>query len=295
MAKSLSVLVTGATGQQGGALARSLLKRGHRVRTFSRKGDSSASNQLRRLGCEIAVGNFDDRSSLERAMWGMDCVFSMATPFTAEGPDGEIRHGRTVAAAIKRMGIRHLVYSSVANANKHTHIPHFESKLKVEEYIQSLGIHYTIVAPAFFMENFLSPDIISQLQNGSLALPLSPSRELSMIAVEDIADFVVFAMENRSDFIGKRFDVASDEVTGTQMAEILSRIMGFGIQYNQVPHETAQKELGSDLAQMFDWINQNGLDIPTQFLRNNYPEIRWHRFDQWAKDHDWGMVRKIAA
>src|SRR5436309_13817371 len=111
-----TILVTGATGQQGGALARLLLERGQRVRAMTRKPDSPAARALTGRGAELAAGDFDDRASLERAMQGIDAVFVVATPAEA-GVEAEIRQATTVADAAKAAGVRHLVYSSVANAD----------------------------------------------------------------------------------------------------------------------------------------------------------------------------------
>ena len=156
MADSLSVLVCGATGQQGGALARLLMDKGHRVRAFVRKPDSPEAKELERFGAELAEGNFEDVSTIEDAARGMDSVFIVATPFEA-GTEAEVRHGVAAAEAAKAAGVGHLVYSSVANADKNTGIPHFDSKRKVEEHIEGLGSPYTIVAPVYFMENLLAP------------------------------------------------------------------------------------------------------------------------------------------
>lgn len=295
MASSLSVLVTGATGRQGGAVVRSLLTKGHQVKAFTRKGDSSASNQLRRIGCKIAVGNFDDRDSLEMAMRGVDAVFAMATP-EKEGTDTEIRHGRTIAAAIKRLGIQHLVYSSVASANRHTHIPFFDSKYKVEEYIVSLGVHYTIVAPAFFMENLRSPSMLASIQRGELTMPLPANRVLQQIAVQDIGEFVTLVMENRREFLGKRIDIASDELSGNKAAEILSEITNQQIHYSEARLGNKADPMELELIQMFNWLNEIGFDTQFQNLRNYYPAVNWHKFDAWAKAQDWGFLstQKVA-
>jgi uncharacterized protein YbjT (DUF2867 family) len=125
MPTTLSVLVTGATGQQGGALARLLLKKSHRVRAFTRKPDSPAAQGLRRLGAELAVGSLEDRASIERTARGVDVLFAMSTPYEA-GTDAETQQGLTVADAAKAAGVRHLVFTSVASADRNTGITHFQ-------------------------------------------------------------------------------------------------------------------------------------------------------------------------
>ena len=94
----------------------------------------------------------------------------MGTPFE-DGTEGEIRRGKLMADIAKENKVEHLVYNSVANADKNTGIPHFESKYKVEQHIKNLEIPYTIIGPTFFMENLLGPG----LEQSQLALPLSSS------------------------------------------------------------------------------------------------------------------------
>src|ERR671932_593708 len=152
--------------------------------------------------------------------------FLMGTPFE-DGTEGEIRRGKSMADIAKENSIEHLVYSSVANADKNTGIPHFESKFKVEQHIKNLGIPYTIIGPTFFMENLLGQG----LEQGQLAIPLSQSSVLQQSALENIAEFSALVLERRKSFLGKRIDIASDEVTGEQAAEILSKILGYKIRY----------------------------------------------------------------
>src|SRR5918912_576207 len=162
------ILVTGATGQQGGSLARLLLQKKHKVYALTRNTQSSAAQDLRNRGANIVKGDLDDSDSLKRAVKGLESVFLMGTPFE-DGTEGEARRGQLMADIAKENNIEHLVYSSVANADKNTGIPHFESKYKVEQHIKNLGIPHTIIGPTFFMENLLGPG----LEQGQLALPLS--------------------------------------------------------------------------------------------------------------------------
>ena len=127
-----------------------------------------------------------------------------------------------MADIAKENSIEHLVYSSVANADKNTGIPHFESKYKVEQHIKNLGLPHTIIGPTFFMENLLG----TGLENDQLALPLSPFSVLQQSALQNIAEFSALVLECHKTFVGKRIDIASDEVTGEQAAEILSNELG---------------------------------------------------------------------
>ena len=177
-----SVLVTGATGQQGGALARHLLRQGYRVRALTRRTDSAPAKALEAMGAELVPGDFEDMASLEQAARRADIVFAMATPFEA-GIYAEVRHGLHLVDAARLAGVKHFIYSSVAGADQRTGIPHFDSKHEVERYLRRSGLPYTIVAPTFFMENFLGPMVRQGLQDGQLNLGLPPMRGLQMVAV----------------------------------------------------------------------------------------------------------------
>jgi len=197
VANQRNILVTGATGQQGGSLARLLLQKKHKVHALTRNTQSTAAQDLRNRGAKILKGDLDDSDSLKRAVKDVQSIFLMGTPFE-DGTEGEIRRGKLMADIAKENNIDNIVYSSVANADKNTGIPHFESKYKVEQHIKNLGIPYTIIGPAFFMENLLGPG----LEQGQLALPLSPSTILQS-ALENIAEFTALVLERRKPIFRK--------------------------------------------------------------------------------------------
>jgi len=289
MSDSLSVLVTGATGQQGGALARVLLDKGHRVRAFVRKPDSPEAKELERLGAELTEGNFEQPSTIEDAARGVDAVFVVATPFEA-GTEAEVRHGIAAVDAAKAAGVGHLVYSSVANADRDTAIPHFDSKREVEEHIERLGVPYTIVAPVYFMENLLAPWTLPELKEGRLPMALSSSRPLQQIALSDIAAFTRVVLENREEFEGRRVDIASDELAGEEAAEVLTRVTGREIEYVELPLEQVRQAMGEDGARMFEWFDRVGYSADIAALLRDHPEVGWHTFEEWAKEQEWSAL-----
>jgi uncharacterized protein YbjT (DUF2867 family) len=289
MADKLSVLVSGATGQQGGAVARMLLKKGHSVRAFVRRPASLEARELERLGAELAEGNFEEPSTIEDAAKGMDAVFVVATPFEA-GTEVETRHGIAAADAARAAGVSHLVYSSVAGANQDTGIPHFDSKRKVEEYIEGLGVPYTIVAPVYFMDNLLAPWTLPQLKEGRFSMALPSSRPLQQIALSDIAAFTGVVLESREEFANQRVDVASDELSGREVAEILTRVTGHEVHYVELPLEQVRQAMGEDGARMFEWFDQVGYSADIEGLRREHPEVGWHTFEDWTKEQDWSAL-----
>ena len=170
------------------------------------------------------------------------------------------------------------VYSSVANADKNTGIPHFESKYKVEQHIRNLGIHFTIIGPTFFMENLFGPG----LEQGQLTLPLSPSTTLQQSALENIAEFSALVLEGREPFLGKRIDITSDELTVEQAANILSNVLGRRIRYVPVPLQQVYQG-NEDMARMYEWYEKVGTGIDITSLHQEYPEVNWLTFRDWAK------------
>jgi uncharacterized protein YbjT (DUF2867 family) len=277
VANQRNILVTGATGQQGGSLARLLLQKKHKVHALTRNTQSTAAQDLRNRGAKILKGDLDDSDSLKRAVKDVQSIFLMGTPFE-DGTEGEIRRGKLMADIAKENNIDHIVYSSVANADKNTGIPHFESKYKVEQHINNLGIPHTIIGPTFFMENLLG----TGLEQGQIALPLSLSTILQQSALENIAEFTALVLERRKPFLGKRIDIASDEVTGEQAAKILSNELGQRIRYVPVPLEQVY-QANQDMARMYDWYENRGTDIDISTLHQEYPEVNWLSFKDWAR------------
>ena len=177
MSNPLSVLVGGATGQQRGAIARLLLEKDHRVVALTRKPESQSAARLRQAGAEIGMGSFDDKSSLEQAMRGINAAYTISTSFEA-GTEAGIRQGSAVADAASSAGVGHLVFASVGSADQKTEIPHFESKYEVEQHIRRLGIPYTIFGPVWFFENVFNPFELPGLRQGTLATALPAERSL---------------------------------------------------------------------------------------------------------------------
>lgn len=283
-----TVLVTGATGQQGGALARLLLERGHRVRALTRQPGSPAARALAERGAEIASGDFEDRASLARAVAGIEAVFAMGTAFEA-GTAAEARQVIALAGAAREAGVAHLVYSSAAGAEKSTGIPHFEGKRRVEEHVASLGVPFTIVAPVFFMENLLSPLLLDGLRQGRLALALPAARALQQVALADLASFTALVLESRDRFLGRRIEIASDEPTGAEAAAALSRATGRPIVYEELPLDRLRVQ-NEDFARLFEWLDRVGPRADVEGLRRDHPAVGWRRFADWAREQDWGAL-----
>lgn len=265
------VLVTGATGKQGGAVAKHLLRRNFQVRALVRNPASSAAKLLADQNVEIVQGDFDDRESLERSIAGAYGVFSVQT-FTEDDFDLEVRQGNAIASVAKTAGVEHFVYSSVGSADRKTGVPHFDSKAKVEAYIKEIELHYTILRPVFLMENweeFGRDSILS----GTLAQPLKPETKLQQISVNDVGAFAAMAFEKPSEWIGRAVDIAGDEATMTETAAIFSRIIGRHVNYVQLPWEQFQQFAGEELTTMYRWFDSVGYSADISARRREYPDL----------------------
>ncbi|MDX8482056.1 NmrA/HSCARG family protein [Mesorhizobium sp. VK24D] len=290
MTSKRTILVTGATGQQGGAVARILLSRGHSVKALTRRPDSNAARLLASAGANIVAGDLADTASVMDAAKGVDTMFLMGNSYEA-GMEEETRQGIIAADAAKAAGIGHLIYSSVADADKKTGIPHFESKYLVEQHVIGLGIPYTISAPVAFMENFVAPWSIGALAQGTLAFALPAKRPLQLVALADIGAFVTALAERRESVFGKRFDFAGDELSGEEQARILSQAIGRPIAYQEIPITVARQQ-SEDAAAMFEWFDRVGYDVDIAGLHGDFPEVRWHSFADWAKAFDWSVLEQ---
>jgi uncharacterized protein YbjT (DUF2867 family) len=254
------IVITGATGQQGGAIARELLARGHKVRAVTRKPDGPAAQELKRLGAEVVTGDLDDPASIERALAGAWGAFAVQNTWEA-GVEREEEQGLRFAEIAKAKGVQHLVYSSVASAHRNTGIPHFENKWRIEQRVRALGFpSCVILRPVFFMQNFQGPFFLPYLQQGTLAIGIQPTTRLQMIDVADIGKYGLQAFERHAELNGRAIDIAGDEPTGPEAAEIFSRVTERPIQFFSVPIGEIRKA-SEDYALMLEWFDAVGYDV----------------------------------
>jgi uncharacterized protein YbjT (DUF2867 family) len=289
----LTIAVTGATGDQGGATARALLDAGHRVRALTRQPESPAAHCLRELGAELRQADFDDRASLDAAFAGADALFAVTTPFGSDLAT-ETRQGIALidAAATARLG--HIVLTSAAHADRGTGVPHYESKYLVEQHLRERGVPWTVIAPAAFMDNYASGWTLDGLREGTFAWPMPANRPLTLIPATDIGAFAALVLQRRDEFAGRRIDIASDERTPAEMTDILAAAIGRPIAYREVPLAYVRTR-SEDLAAMFDYFTTAGLDVDVATLRRDYPEVAWHSFADWATAQDWRTLTRGAA
>jgi uncharacterized protein YbjT (DUF2867 family) len=227
----------------------------------------------------VVRGDLDDPASLTRALDGIYGVYSVQG--STAGPEVETRRGIALADAAQRARISHFVYSSVGSADRRTGVPHFDSKYRIEEHIRGTGLRYTIFRPVFFMENWLG--LRQWIEQGQLALPLSPDTRLQMIAVDDIGAFVAMAFEKPGHWQGRAVDIAGDELSIAVIAERLGRVVGREVVYQQAPWEEWEKSQGAEMTKMWRWFEDVGYNVDISALRQEYSALMG--FERWLTLH----------
>jgi uncharacterized protein YbjT (DUF2867 family) len=276
------VLVSGSTGNQGGAVARALLERGFPVRALTRDPEKPEAQALTERGTEVVQGDLEDRTSIDQALEGVYGVFSVQN-FWEVGYDREVQQGTTLAGAAKAAGVQHVVYSSVGSAYRGTGISHFDSKWEIEKHVRQNELPYTILRPVFFMQNWEM--MRDQILDGTLAQPLDPDKPLQQLNVEDLGAFAAMAFENPDEWIGREVDLASDELTMPEAAEAFSLVTGREVSYYQVPWDQFREQMGEEYAVMYEWFNDVGYEADILALRSEYPELT--TFEQYLRGHGW--------
>ncbi|MFI6179286.1 NmrA family NAD(P)-binding protein [Nonomuraea sp. NPDC051191] len=261
-ARARTILVTGATGNQGGAVARTLLERGWTVRALVRDPASPAARALSALGATLAKGDLDDPASLRAAMTGVHGVFSVqALALTEEELAREVRQGVAVANLAAGLGLAHLVYSSVGGAERDTGIEHFASKWAIERHLAELGLRATVLRPVFFMTNLL---YYAEPAGDERVIAL-PFRRMQLVAPEDIGHFAAEAFEHPDEYAGRALELAGDERTGPELAEIYQRVTGTPTRFEQTP-------TGGE--RMYEWFLESGYQADVAALRARHSGLR---------------------
>ncbi|MEU6772197.1 NmrA family NAD(P)-binding protein [Streptomyces sp. NPDC046759] len=240
---------------------------------------------MRRLGAEVRYADFDDHPSLEAALTGADSLFAVTSPFGTDTAT-EARQGKALVSTAAEVRLGHIVFTSAAHADRDTGIPHYESKHLVEQHLRAVGVPWTVIAPAAFMDNYADGWTLDGLRDGIFAWPMPADRPLTLIPASDIGAFAALALQRREEFAGRRIDIASDERTPGQMAEILAAAIGCPVAHQEVPLSYVRRR-SADLAAMFEYFTTVGLGVDVTALRREYPEVGWHSFTDWAIAQNW--------
>ncbi|GAA2600661.1 NmrA family NAD(P)-binding protein [Streptomyces axinellae] len=292
-----SVLVTGATGRQGGAAARALLAVGTPVRALVRDPHAPRAKAIEAEGAELVRGDLADPDSLAPAVRGVGAVFSVQMPpMTETSVDfaGELAQATNLIAAAQAAGVRQFVQSSTAGVGRHTQAPgwaegrwsameeYFTTKQRILDAVRQAGFaRWTVVKPAFFMDNLRA--LVPHGPEGGLATVLKPDSELALVAAADIGAAVAHAVQDPDRFHEVRLELAGDRLTMRQIARTLSAVWG-------VPVVAPSMDLAEALAAgMPAW--GAGHEWNNAVVQPAYPQtarslgIPVTAFATWAREH----------
>ncbi|WP_248929162.1 NmrA/HSCARG family protein [Paenibacillus hamazuiensis] len=274
-----TILVLGATGQQGGAAAEQLLADGWKVRAFTRDTSGQRALALAQAGAELAAGDMGDRASLDAAMQGIYGVFSVQpVEWDLSAAAEEIRLGTNVAEAAQAAGVRHFVYSSMGHADKQS-LFRKVAKWEVEKIIESLGLPATVFRPPYFMENYVNFPHYG-IRNGTYLEAINPDIPVPMIAVEDIGKFAALAFQHPERYLGKTIELAGDAKTPPDIAAAISRVSGKTVVYTHIPSETVHEQ-SEIMGKIYDWLNAGNYVVDIPSLRKLHPGLL--SFDAWLE------------
>lgn len=299
-ADSAPVLVTGATGRQGGATARALLAAGVRVRALVRDRNTHRAKDIESLGAELVTGDLHDRESVIRAADGARAVFSVQMPALTDAGfdfDGEVAQGVTLVDGARIAGVDQFVHTSVTGAGQHTDVPGWApgrwavedsltAKAAVQDAVRAAGFaRWTLVKPGTFMENFLPSMryMFPRGVDGGLVSVLAPQTRLSLVAVDDIGRTAAAALTDPERFDRVELELASDYLSMTEIAATLSRALGILL---EAPNMTVAQAVAAGMPPMgaaLEWLNVAG-----QPGRPEYAAalgIPLTSFEQWARTH----------
>jgi Predicted nucleoside-diphosphate-sugar epimerases len=296
------ILVVGATGAQGGSVARHLLRAGSvSVRCLTRRPHSTAATELASLGGELVEGDLSDPTSLRAALRGCDGAFGVTDYW--EHFEREFDHGRNLVEALLACGIQHAVISTLPHARQLTggrlSVPHLDTKGRIEEYARGAQLPATYVHVAFYYENFLAHFPPRRQLDGTYVFGFPQgSTSLAAVAAEDIGGVVAAIFAESFWYRDKVVGIVGDDMRCDSYAEVMHRVLHRPFAYRYVAHD-AFAALGfpgaRDLADEFEFNRQY---VPNRRVdlaksRELYPEIR--TFERWLRSHTPAFERAMAA
>jgi len=256
------------------------------LRALTRNPGIANAQDLTRQGIDVAQGDLEDQTSVERAAHDAYGIYSVQD-FWSVGAKREVQQGKNLADAAKKAGVEHFVYSSVGGAERNSGIDHWESKWEVEKHIRKLGLPATILRPVSFMETYHIEQVEIGILKGKLVDPIRADKPYQTIATDDIGAFVALAFERPKEFIGMDLEIAGSELTNPEAAQVFSRVLGKRVKFKKLPMPMVRLFLGKEFYQMFRWFNHAGYQANIAELRRRYPEVRLHTLEEWLREEGW--------
>jgi len=271
-AASSVIVVAGATGRQGGAVARALREAGWGVRALTRSPDSKAARALAATGADVVHADMSDRASLDRAFAGAYGVFSVQNP-AISGVEGEVRQGKNVADAAHAAQLQHVVYGSAGTGAPGTGIGWWDSKLAIEDHMRALGLPLTIVRPLAFMELMTDRDFYPPVSTWHLMPKLAGgATPIPWIAVADVAAVAALAFAEPERYVGSDLKLAAELRSLDECRELYAEVMGRRPRRFPMPEWLFNRVASRDLTTMWRWLGASPPPGDSDTLRAIRPE-----------------------
>ncbi|MBS9376433.1 NmrA/HSCARG family protein [Rhodococcus sp. B50] len=298
MEESGAVLVTGATGAQGGAVVDALLAAGRPVRALVRDPESDAALALAQRGVRLHRGRFDDRDSLRAAVAGAEAVFSMQMPPHPKDPDQERRAAEHLVNAAVEAGVRTLVHTSVARADEHETFvgwdenrwwpPYWTGKAAANDLVRSSSLpHWVILKPAFMMDNFAPPKVAAmfpRLGDGEITTAMDADVRLDLIAASDIGRVAAAVFADPARFDRSEIPLAGEALTMAEVAAVLSETTGRTVRASHLsPADAVSAGTHSGVVQNQEWLTVEGYRVDPAIAARWGFELQ--TFAEWAAEH----------
>jgi len=309
MADKKIIAVLGATGAQGGGMARAILADpagGFAVRALTRDINSSKARELAKMGAEVVAADVDNVESLKKAFDGAYGAYCVTFFWQHFSPEKEMAEVQAMAAAAKSAGLQHVVWSTLEDTRKWVplsdnrmptlqgkyKVPHFDGKGESNHFFTDAGVPTTFLLTSMYWDNFLNPGMAPKKgPDGKLSITLpTGDKKLAGIAVEDIGKCAYGIFKRGQEFVGKTVGISGEHLTGAQMAATLTEVLGQEIRFNSVPPDV-YRAFGfpgaDDLGNMFQFYRDFdeyfcGVRDPA-FARSLNPALQ--DFRAWLMQH----------
>ncbi|PSR68212.1 NmrA family transcriptional regulator [Nocardia sp. MDA0666] len=282
------VFVTGATGQQGGAVADRLLADGWRVRVLTRRPDSDRARSLAQAGAQVIAGSLEDPATIDRCVDGAYGVYSVHPGPLAPEQD-EVKAGQAVTDAAVKYGVAHLVYSSGLGADRGGQ----PAKWEIEQYIAASGVSATVLRPSSFMENLITQSDTVGIRDGALRTAAAAHVRQQFIALDDIGALTALALRNPDDYRGRTLELVGDVLTPSEVAAQVSAAVGRTVPYIQRPIEELRR-INERFARGYELLNSGDGSVPDvdiDELRALHPGLM--TFRDWLEAKGAKLIRSL--
>ncbi len=250
------IAVIGATGAQGGGLARAILNdegSNFKARAITRNANSEKALALSKFGAEVVTADLEDAESLKNAFDGAYGLYAVTNFWEHFSADKEIEQIKNIAAAAKATGVKHVIWSTLEDTRKWVplddnrmptlagkyKVPHFDGKGEGDRFFKEYGIPTTFLLTSFYWDNLIYFGLGPKKGDDGkyyFTIPMG-DRKLPGIAAEDIGKCAYGIFKNGNGYIGKTVGISGEHITGKQMTETLTNALGIEVNFSSVPFD----------------------------------------------------------